>query len=440
MGYDTLSLQELIRKGLRHGPNRGTGSLNQKALTGLRKIQLNTLHDPVHSAMCASAIELLLRHVEPTSADLEDRLSDLAAVYLLTRAADDSAALSEMEGGTFTIERVKAFLGCVNPLFRTVKKVPRALDLKLAHRATHCQPVFKQNNPFRPDTFAMALTVWWESLPEDVDVPAALLTLIFTAVPRSEDIIHFLQRNTGDEPLLFDTPACLGSLYTNVIVPEGVHAATVGVLVEGLLVPFWQQRTEHPVAKLAKLRDPRKAAEMLKTLHDIESLSSQHIAEYIAVADSRVGRLKWCSGGKVPKEFLDVGLNTHSFLDIVYGLERKSDAECLNRFTLKVAKKMPLSVKYKVTKGPTKGTIVPFIWKGRIDAVVMQSNIRELLTVLRTWLTGEAGDHYRPKCIIHFVRRPFHKRYPGAMKRRQPTAMKAKVIKSQCIKKHPADR
>ena len=115
MGYDTLSLQELIRKGLRHGPNRGTGSLNQKALTGLRKIQLNTLHDPVHSAMCASAIELLLRHVEPTSADLEDRLSDLAAVYLLTRATDDSAALSEMEGGTFTIERVKAFLGSVNP-------------------------------------------------------------------------------------------------------------------------------------------------------------------------------------------------------------------------------------------------------------------------------------------------------------------------------------
>ena len=69
MPYEKSTLAELIAEGLRPGTNMGTGSDNQN-------------HEPDRSKDVERALMLLLRHIKSANADIEDRLSDLAVVYL----------------------------------------------------------------------------------------------------------------------------------------------------------------------------------------------------------------------------------------------------------------------------------------------------------------------------------------------------------------------
>ena len=113
----------------------------------------------------------LLRHIKSANADIEDRLSDLAVVYLLKRGADDCSSIEDVEGGHLTGERINEFLASVNPIHRDPKRVSRSLSFDLANRATCAQPVIKEKKPFRDDGFQSKLTKWWCTLPVNIDVP-----------------------------------------------------------------------------------------------------------------------------------------------------------------------------------------------------------------------------------------------------------------------------
>ena len=432
------SLSMLLSQGLRPSHNRRSGSYIQRDLSTLRAMTKADLRNPSRIREVSRAILLLTRHIEPHYSSIGQRLADLLAVHILYRGADGSAEIIELEGGSLDLPKYKAYLGCVNPLWVDYINIKRELPFHKASRATYTHPVLKVANPFRPEMFAESLCTWWESLPDWVTTQDALITFLFVAIPRSKDVLEWICSAPVKRPILFNTPACLHGLYQNVGIPLSVfawdggtiHAATttLGALIDNILVPYWRQPARHPATVMANTPTAHVAAKALRNLWGVGDLNCSHVGEYLALADKNIGRLRYCKGGAVPEAFLATGSNTNAVLSITEGKASTDPLQRLHWLTNQVVHRLPSRTMYRRKDG----SIRLFDWKSKVDMAVVQSNCWELLQVLRTWLTGSAGAHARPKVRLHSRRRILRKQVRKRVKRSIIKVLSTGVLKRPC--------